>query len=162
MLEAVKTEEIKYEQVCSAVLADPSPYTEHSMFDHGKFWSAHKLMLPIHYALWVAEVGSAKVASANIETVFSGAGRISQKSRKLSPELLSDYAFCHYNYKYEWLRPTLDEIVTTYKRLYGKQAVDGDGDSNSGDSSEEEEASEAEEGKEEGEEAGVMDDDTTA
>ena len=46
-----------------------------------------------------SELGCAKVASANIETVFSGAGRISNKSRKLSPEILSNYAFCHYNYK---------------------------------------------------------------
>ena len=31
----------------------------------------------------------------HIETVFSGVGRISNKSRKLSPSILSDYAFCH-------------------------------------------------------------------
>ena len=62
--------------------------------------------------------GCAKVASANIETVFSGAGRISMKSRTLSPSLLSDYAFCHYNYKYDWLRPTVAEIIEAYKKLY--------------------------------------------
>jgi len=53
-----------------------------------------------------------------IETVFSGAGRISKKSRKLSPTLLSDYAFCHYNYKYDWLRPTEKEIIEAYNKLY--------------------------------------------
>ena len=79
---------------------------EKDLFDQGKFWAAHKQLLLIHYALWVAEVGPAKVASTNIETVFSGAGRISGKSRTLSPSLLSDYAFCHYNYKYDWLRPS--------------------------------------------------------
>ena len=30
--------------------------------------------LPVHYALWLAEVGCANVASANVETVFSGRG----------------------------------------------------------------------------------------
>ena len=52
------------------------------------------------------------MASANVETVFSGAGRISLRSRTLDPQLLSDYAYLHYNYKYEWLRPTLEEILT--------------------------------------------------
>ena len=27
------------------------------------------------------------------------------KSHCLGPQLLSDYAFLHYNYKYDWLRP---------------------------------------------------------
>ena len=56
-----------------------------------------------------------------METVFSGAGRISMKSRAqqheishLDPQLLSDYAFLHYNNKYDWLRLTLDEIITAY------------------------------------------------
>ena len=53
--------------------------------------------------------------------MFSGAGRISKKSRKLSPTLLSDYAFCHYNYKYDCrLRPTEAEIIEAYLKLYGK------------------------------------------
>ena len=32
----------------------------------------------------------------------------------LDPQLLSDYAFLHYNNKYDWLRLTLDEIITAY------------------------------------------------
>jgi hypothetical protein len=43
-----------------------------------------------YYSLWLAEVGCAKVASANVEVVFSGAGRISMKSHSLDPQLLSD------------------------------------------------------------------------
>jgi hypothetical protein len=31
-------------------------------------------------------------------------------------------AFLHYNYKYDWLRPTLEEIVDTYTKLYGKES----------------------------------------
>ena len=64
-------------------------------------------------------MGCAKVASANVEVVFSGAGRISQKSRCLDPQLLIDYSFLHYNYKYDWFRPTLEEIVAAYMKLYG-------------------------------------------
>ena len=36
------------------------------------------------------------------------------KSHCLGPQILSDYAFLHYNYKYDWLRPTLEEIVDAY------------------------------------------------
>ena len=60
--------------------------------------------------------------SANVETVFSGAGRISMKLHCLGPQLLSDYAFLHYNYKC----PTLEEIVDTYTKLYGKESRESD------------------------------------
>ena len=76
-----------------------------------------------YYSLWLAEVGCAKVASANVEVVFSGAGRISMKSHCLDPQFLRDYAFLHYNYKYDWLRPKLEEIVAAYLRLYGKECA---------------------------------------
>lgn len=77
----------------------------------------------------MAEVGCAKVTSANVEVVFSGAGRISQKSRCLDPQLLIDYSFLHYNYKYDWFRPTLEEIVAAYMKLYGKESHDSDDES---------------------------------
>ncbi len=97
-------------------------------------------------------MGCCKVASANVETVFSGAGKISNKSRTLDPQLLSDYAFLHYNYKYDWLRPTLEEIVAAYKKLYGPQARnsdhESDGSSSGGEDKEEEEEEEAEGGGE--------------
>ena len=89
-----------------------------------------------------------RAASANIETVFSGAGRISNTSRKLSPEILSNYPFCHYNYKYDWLRPTLDEIIKAYKnkpyRKGGKleESEEESAELSSDESSEEEETGE--------------------
>ena len=85
--------------------------------------------------------------------MFSGAGRISKKSRKLSPSLLSDYAFCHYNYKYDWLRPTEREIIDAYKKLYGKgkPALSSD----DSDSSDEEEGESSDEEEGEGEEMEV-------
>ena len=61
------------------------------------------------------------------------------KSRTLDPQLLSDYAFLHYNYKYDWLRPTLDEIITAYKKLYGKGQPKSDAEDSSGEDSEEQE-----------------------
>ena len=66
------------------------------------------------------QVGCAKLASANIE--ISGAGRISNKSRLLAAQVLSDYCFRHYNYHFDWLRPQLDEII---KAIYSctSQAV---------------------------------------
>jgi len=90
-------------------------------------------VIPVHYFLWMAEVGCAKVARTNVETVFSGAGRLSMKSHCLGPQFLSDYAFMHYNYKYDWFRPTLEEIVDTYTKLYGKESrvsdIESDGSS---------------------------------
>ena len=88
-----------------------------------------------------------RAASANIETVFSGAGRISNTSRKLSPEILSNYPFCHYNYKYDWLRPTLDEIIKAYKKPYRKggklaESEEESAELSSDESSEEEETGE--------------------
>ena len=66
------------------------------IFDLGLFWAGQKRPSSAH--LWLAEVGCAKVASANVKMVFRGAGRISMKSHCLDPQLLSDYAFLHYNY----------------------------------------------------------------
>ena len=147
--DVVKLEESKYAAMCIAVLNDPSVYMDSGIFDQAMFWAQQKVTIPVHYSLWLAEVGCAKVASANVETVFSGAGRLSAKSRTLDPQLMSDYAFLHYNYKYDWLRPTLEEIITAYKKLYGKEARAEDAESEDDSSAEE---GEEDEGEEEGEE----------
>ena len=153
-LELVKMEEVKYEQICMGVEADSRAYMEHGLFDQGKFWAAQKHALPLHYAVWVAEVGCAKLASANVETVFSGAGRISNRSRTLAAQVLSDYCVCHYNYNFDWLRPQLDEIIKAYHELYGPQPRDSDAEESASSSDGEEEEQEECEGEEaEGEEA---------
>ena len=125
-----------------SVLANPKPYMASGIFDLSVFWSGQKSVIPVHYSLWMAEVGCAKVASANVETVFSGAGRISMKSHCLGPQILSDYAFLHYNYKYDWLRPTLEEIVDAYTKLYGKESRESDIESDGSESSTTEEVEE--------------------
>ena len=64
------------------------------------------------------------------------------KSRCLDPQLLSDYSFLHYNYKYDWLRPTLEEIVDAYTKLYGKELRESDIESDGSESSTTEEVEE--------------------
>jgi hypothetical protein len=118
------------------------------IFDLSLFWVGQKIALPVHYSLLLAEVGCAKVASANVEAVFSGAGRISMKSHCLDPQLLSDYAFLQYKYKYDWLRPKLEEIVAAYMKLYGKELRDSD---NKSDGSNGTGGLEEEDGEEDGE-----------
>jgi len=153
-LEVVKLEEAKYASICVSVYANTEQFMHAGIFDLGLFWSQQKSILPVHYSLWMAEVGCAKVASANVEVVFSGAGRISQKSRCLDPQLLSDYSFLHYNYKYDWLRPTLEEIVAAYMKLYGKESHDSDDESSGTEGSE---GTEEEVGEEDGEEGDEKD-----
>jgi hypothetical protein len=91
------------------------------------------------------------VASANVEVVFSDAGRISMKSHSFDPHLLSDYAFLHYNYKYDWLRPRLEEIVAAYMKLCGKELRDSDNESDGSDGTG---GLEEEDGEEDGEGGG--------
>ncbi len=109
----IKLEEAKYASICGFVLAHKELFMDSGIFDLGLFWAGQKSVLPVHYSLWLAEVGCAKVVSNNVEVMFSGVVRISMKSHCLNPQLLSDYAFLHYNYKYDWLRPKLEEIVAT-------------------------------------------------
>lgn len=71
-------------------------------------------MLPIHFTVYVAEVGPNKAASANIETVFSGAGKFAEEAKTASEKLLSQMVRLHYNYKYPFLRPSNKEVVDKY------------------------------------------------
>jgi hypothetical protein len=87
-------------------------------FNLSLFWVGQKSVLPVHYLLWLEEVVCVKVASSMVEVVFSGAGSISMKSHCLDPQILSNCAFLHNNYKYYWLCPKLEEIVTCYLRIY--------------------------------------------
>ena len=135
--------------VCDSVsvLVNPQPYMVSGIFDLSVFWSGQMSVIPVNYSLWMAEVGCVKVAIANVETVFSGAGCIGMKTHFLGPQILSDYVFLHYNYKYDWLRPTHEEIVDTYTKLYGKESRGSDIQSDGTDWS-----SAAEEVEEDGEE----------
>ena len=49
-------------------------------FNLRAFWAEYKLVLPIHYAAYLAEVGCKKAAAANVETVFSGSGKFTDEA----------------------------------------------------------------------------------
>ena len=72
---------------------------------------------------------------------------------RMAPEVLELYVFIHYNWQYEFMRPTIDEIVKAYVKAYGPEAREED--LMAGADSEEEggSASEAEEEAEEEEDA---------
>ena len=55
------------------------------------FWFEHRTELPLHYKSFVAEVGSQKAASSNVETVFSGVGGMVAKASSIGPDLVMDY-----------------------------------------------------------------------
>ena len=79
------------------MLPAPSP----SCVDHGRLHSGH-------YSVYVAEVGCKKAAAANVESVFSGAGKFTQEAKSAGHMLLSRMVRLHYNWKYPFLRPTIE------------------------------------------------------
>jgi len=60
--------------------------------------------VPIHYAVYLANVGCKKSAAANVESVFSGAGKFTAEALSTGAELLSRMVKLHYNWKYFFLR----------------------------------------------------------
>ena len=63
-------------------------YFVRSRFNLHSFWADHKAVLPLHYAAYLVEVGCKKAAAANVETVFSGAGKYTDAvSARLRPSL---------------------------------------------------------------------------
>ena len=89
-------------------------------FNLRAFWADHKTILPIHYAVYLAEVGCKKAAAANVESVFSGAGKFSGEATFAGPTLLQRMVKLHYNWKYIFLRPTIEEIMKRYKDKFGR------------------------------------------
>jgi len=44
----------------------------------------------------------------------------------MAPEVLELYVFIHYNWQYEFVRPSIDEIVKAYLKVYGAEAREED------------------------------------
>ena len=42
------------------------------------------------------------------------------------PELLELYVFIHYNWQYEFMQPTIEEIVAAYLKLHGPEPLEED------------------------------------
>ena len=78
------------------------------------FWADHKETLPLHYSVYVAEVGCKKAAAANVESVFSGAGKFTEEAKSAGHMLLSRMVRLHYNWKYPFLQPSIKEIIERY------------------------------------------------
>ena len=100
---------------------DLLPYqNEKKEFCKSSFWSAHKSKLPVHYAVYLADCASKKAASANVETIFSGAKRLSDNATTMGDELLGAYVVNHANWTYEWMKPEVHDIVCAYLKEYGQ------------------------------------------
>jgi hypothetical protein len=58
---------------------------------------------------------------------FPGPNKRARKTKERAIRFVCiDYAFLHYNYKYDRLRPTLEEIVSAYMKVYGKESRESD------------------------------------
>ena len=78
------------------------------------FWMDHKKELPLHFAVYVSEVGCKKSAAANVESVFSGAGKFTEEAGSAGHKLISRIVRLHYNWKYPFLRPTTQQVCNRY------------------------------------------------
>ena len=54
----------------------------------------------------------------------SGAGELMKKASTMSPKILEMYVFIHYNMTFEWLMPSVKDIVEAYKKINGKDPND--------------------------------------
>ena len=61
-----------------------SYYQGGARFNLRAFWADHKSVLPLHFGAYVAEMGCKKAAAANVETVFSGAGKFTDEVQAAS------------------------------------------------------------------------------
>ena len=59
-----------------------------------------------------------KAASANVETVFSGAGKFTEEAKSTGPTLLRRMVKLHYNWKYTFLRPSIEQVIRRYKEKW--------------------------------------------
>ena len=113
--------------VTQCVEADPQRerVPEGGYFNLLAFFNDHQHVLPIHTLVYRADVGSMKGASACVESVFSGVKRLlGDFTATMSSEILEMYVFVHYNWQYEFMRPTIKEIVDAYIKIYGTLIFD--------------------------------------
>ena len=118
---ALKDEIEAYEKICSVV--DHTKYQiDDDRYDLNSFWSDHKKMLPIHYQVYLADCASKRASSASVESVYSGATKLSDGADTLADDVLAAYVYLHYNWAFDFLRPTVEEIVSEYQKVHGSQA----------------------------------------
>eukprot|EP00966_Prymnesium_polylepis_P086278 1997305-Prymnesium_polylepis.2 len=151
--DAIAAEIAKFESIKVALSAAPNKkYISSGIFQPVAFWNDHMKVLPIHAKVYRGDTGPMKGASANVESIFSGVKRLlGEFAATMSPEILEMYVFIHYNMQYDFMRPTVDEIVEAYKKIYGSEPMpedvvsDEEGDDEESESESDEEEEEAEE-----------------
>ena len=57
----------------------------------------------------------------NVETVFSGAGKFTEEAKSTGPTLLRRMVKLHYNWKYTFLRPSIEQVIRRYKEKWPGQ-----------------------------------------
>lgn len=118
---AVKAEieqfDITSKRILDNGLDDPY-YGGTERFNLTSFWADHKAALPFHYGVYVAEVGCKMLAAANVETVFSGAGKYTEEAKSAGPQTLQRKVKLHYGWRYEFIRPSVKEVVKRYNEKW--------------------------------------------
>ena len=74
--------------------------------------------MPLHYAVYLAEVGCKKAAAANVESVFSGAGKFTSEAPSTGAKLLQRMV------KHPFLRPTMEKIIGRYNLKFRPTSLD--------------------------------------
>ena len=114
-------------------LGDKSTYFSNGFYDVPRFYSDHRGLIPVHTQAWRSTSGCVKGASANCETVFSGAGAMASTANTLGSGVFGAKVWCHYNWQFLWLRPSVEEVASEYKSIFGKDAHLSDGESSDSD-----------------------------
>ena len=86
MARASRSQGLKHKYYCGSV-----------RFNVLMFWADHRRVLPLHYAVYLAEVGCKRAAAANVESVFSGAGKFTDEASSAGHVLLRRMVKLHYN-----------------------------------------------------------------
>ena len=97
---------------------------EDSRYDLNAFWSDHKIVLPIHYLVYLGDCGSKRASSASVETVYSGATKLADEATHMSDDVLAAYIFLHYNWAFDFLRPAMaKQWLTSYENMRRRTAA---------------------------------------
>ena len=139
----VAREKKTFKDLAAASLRDGNFGTDVN-FDQLKFYNKYKDIIPIHTLVWRADCACNKLASANVEGIFAGAATLLSNfhAGSMSADVLELYIFVHSNWKYEWLRPSDEEILNAYQAKYGSAASSFKLLEENSDSDQEEEESE--------------------
>ena len=91
---------------------------ENPRFNLHAFWVDQKKQLPMHYGVYLTQVGCIRSAAASVETVFSGAGKFMDEAPGTGAKLLRGIVRCHHLYKYKFIRPSIPAAVARYNQKH--------------------------------------------